>query len=74
MKIAMMKQMRNKPMDSLDFIMLVEEEGFNAENPEQIKALQGMIDTGLIWKLQGSWGRFAQSMLNVGVVSMPENT
>lgn len=58
-------------MDSLDFIMMVEEGGFDHTDPEQIKALQGMIDTGLVWKLQGSWGRFATQMINVGLVKMP---
>lgn len=44
-------------------------EGFEpAESEEQqIAAWQFLIDTGLAWTLQGSFGRTAQDLINRGV-------
>jgi hypothetical protein len=58
-------------MDQIDFIMLVEDEGFDHEDPEQVTALQEIINSGFIWKLQGSWQRFAKDMINAGIVKAP---
>ena len=55
-------------MDSLEFIIHVETEGFDPHAPEQVEALQWMIDSGLIWQLQGWWQRFAYSMIKAGIV------
>lgn len=57
-------------MESLDFIMHVESEGFDPQDEKQVAALQGMIDSGLIWNLQGSWQKFGTSMINAGIVSI----
>ena len=57
-------------MNELDFIMMVETEGFDETNPDHINGLQRMIDSELVWKLQGSWQRFASSLINAGVVSV----
>jgi len=54
-------------MGSLDFIMDVEENGFNPDNNEHVSALQDMIDSGLVWQLQGSWGRLARAAIEVGI-------
>jgi hypothetical protein len=35
-------------------------------NPQVIAAWQYLIDTGLCWKLQGSFGRVAQALINGG--------
>lgn len=44
-------------------------EGFEeTENEEQaIEAWQHLIDTGLAWKLQGSVGRMAMSLIEQGI-------
>jgi hypothetical protein len=55
-------------MDQIDFIIMVEEGGFNVEDEVHIASLQRMIDTSIIWKLQGSWQRFAKSMLKAKLV------
>jgi len=57
-------------MDSLDFIMMVEQEGFDEDNSDHVSALQSMIDTGMVWKLQGSWGRLAKSAIEADICSM----
>lgn len=61
-----------KQMDTIDFIITVESGEFDPENPSHIKSLQEMINSGLIYKLQGSWQRFAQSMIDVGLVFPPK--
>ncbi len=60
-----------KKMSSLDCIMLVEDGNFDHTDEAQIAAMQEMIDTGLVWKLQVSWGRFAQRLIDAGIVNSP---
>lgn len=55
-------------MENLDFIMEVEEEGFDPNNEYHVDTLQHMIDTGLVWKLQGFWGRLASRAIDQGIV------
>ena len=45
-------------------------EGFmEAESEEQyIKAWQHLVDTGLVWQLQGSFGRTATALIEQGVI------
>lgn len=46
-------------------------EGFiEAESEEQvIEAWQTLVDTGLVWQLQGWFGRTAQQLINQGVIT-----
>jgi len=46
-------------------------EGFiEAESEEQsIEAWQYLVDTGLAWKLQGSFGRTAAALIEAGIIS-----
>ena len=54
-----------KQMDILDAILLIEgEEGFS---PEQYHtAFQLLIDDGIVWKLQGFYGRSAKALIETG--------
>jgi len=50
-------------------------EGFIETNNEQevIKAWQHLVDTGLAWKLQGSFGRTAKQLIESGLIKEQEN-
>jgi len=45
-------------------------EGFSGEDHSEdqiIEAWQALIDSGLVWRLQGSYGRTAQYLINEGI-------
>lgn len=44
-----------------------------ADEETQIEAWQTLIDTGLAFRLQGSFGRQAVRMIEAGVCTMPCN-
>ena len=43
-------------------------EGEGASEKEQIRAWQYLVDTGLAWKLQGSFGRQARALIEAGII------
>jgi hypothetical protein len=53
-------------MDTFMAINLIE--GLeDAEEFEVIEAWQYLIDTGIVWSLQGYYGRTAQALINEGI-------
>jgi hypothetical protein len=58
-------------MDTFTAVMIAE--GIDeAESEEQaIDAWQHLIDTGLAWQLQGSFGRTAQALIEQGICHLP---
>jgi hypothetical protein len=38
---------------------------------EVIEFFQGLVDTGIAWRLQGSYGRTAKALINYGWVRTP---
>lgn len=58
--------------NALDFIMRLEGDGLdNAE--EVIDGMAHLIADGTAWKLQGSYGRFAQAMIDAGWIDADGN-
>ena len=45
-----------------------------ADEEIQIEAWQYLIDTGLAWRLQGSFGRGAMAMIEAGHCYLPDAT
>jgi len=50
--------------------MLSFEEGTLPEK-EVLKLFQKMVNTGIVWKLQGFYGRTAQNLLDRGLIKYP---
>jgi hypothetical protein len=57
-------------MNALRAISLVEgiEEGDEADT---LEAWQHLIDSGMVWHLQGSYGRMAEQLINAGLCNPP---
>jgi hypothetical protein len=49
---------------------LIQYEQENLTETETIELFQELIDTGLAWKLQGSYGRMAMFLVETGVVTL----
>ncbi len=39
------------------------------EHSEMVVFFQNLVDTGLVWKLQGSYGRTARDLISQGLVT-----
>jgi len=57
-------------MSTFEAIMTIEGTD-NASDDEQIAAWQHLIDTGIVWTLQGWYGRGAFHLINSGYCTMP---
>jgi hypothetical protein len=55
-------------MSSFDFIMAYE--SGECSDEEIISGFQNLIDSGLAWKLQGSYGRTAMALVKEGVCTL----
>lgn len=56
-----------KPFDTVGAIMAYEEGELDEEGT--IELFQHLLDTGVVWQLQGHYGRAAQSMINHGIIT-----
>ncbi len=56
---------------TLDAIMLLE--GGDPTKEEAIAAMQLLVDTGVVWQLQGSYGRLAKAMIDAGDVKFTQH-
>ena len=56
----------DKPFDSLAFIM--DYEGGELSDDEIIAGFQELVNSGLAWSLQGSYGRMARALINAGYI------
>jgi hypothetical protein len=57
-------------LDQLDAIIAYEQGELDED--ETIELFQGLIDSGLAWQLQGSYGRAANALLDAGLCTIPE--
>jgi hypothetical protein len=53
--------------DALDFI--IRYETGDVDEDEIIEGFQQLVDSGLAWSLQGSYGRTAASLIEAGLVT-----
>ena len=53
-------------MNTFDAIMIAENGGNTEE--ETLQAWQVLVDTGLAWTLQGSFGRTAMTLIEEGLI------
>jgi hypothetical protein len=53
-------------MNAVDACMICEGE-YEASREEQVEAWQHLIDNGMVWKLQGFYGRNATNLINAGI-------
>jgi len=59
-----MELIKNK-MNTLDAIDIIEEG--NSDANEIIDAYQYLINVGIVWNLQGSYGRMAKNLIERGI-------
>jgi hypothetical protein len=62
------KQMRG-PLSYTDQIIAYE--CGELDHDETIQLFQGLVDTGLAWELQGTYGRTAAQLIREGVITSP---
>jgi len=51
--------------------VLIAEGDIDTDQDTQIEAWQYLVDTGLAWSLQGSFGRMAQELIDQDVITAP---
>jgi hypothetical protein len=51
--------------------VLIAEGEIDTDQDTQIEAWQYLVDTGLAWSLQGSFGRMAQELIDQEVITAP---
>jgi len=53
-------------MNTLDAMLVIENED-GADYDDLIIAWQHLIDTGMVWNLQGFYGRTAKTLIEIGL-------
>lgn len=61
-------------MDTFTATMIIEGVEPEAYEGQIIDAWQLLIDTGLAWQLQGSYGRMARHLIEGGLCNVPAQT
>lgn len=60
-------------MSHIDFIMRLEGEADDLTAEEIIDGIASMVADGTVWHLQGSYGRYADSMIRSGWIDSEGN-
>jgi hypothetical protein len=61
----------NQAQADLTSRIIAFEEG-ELESEEVIELFQDLVNTGLAWQLQGSYGRMARGLIEAGEITLPE--
>lgn len=56
----------------MDVDKIIKYESGDMNEHELIEFFQGLIDSGMAWKLQGSYGRMAMHLINEGICTPPK--
>ncbi len=56
----------------MDVDKIIKYESGDMDEHELIEFFQGLIDSGMAWKLQGSYGRMAMHLINEGICTLPK--
>lgn len=56
----------------MDVDKIIKYESGDMNEHELIEFFQGLIDSGMAWKLQGSYGRMAMHLINEGICTLPK--
>ena len=57
-------------MTPINAVLIAEGEIYT-DQETQIDAWQYLVDTGIVWTLQGSFGRMAQELIDQDVITAP---
>ena len=60
-------------MDNYDAVMLAEGVMEPRDEAHLLEAWQHLVDTGMAWRMQGWFGRTAQSLIDAGLVEAKTN-
>lgn len=60
-------------MDPLRFIIAAEEAPELMTVDEYVEGMAGLVRTGIVWNLQGSWQRSAAALIETGVLDAEGN-
>jgi len=56
----------------MDVNKIIKYESGDMDEHELIEFFQGLIDSGMAWQLQGSYGRMAMHLINEGICTPPK--
>jgi hypothetical protein len=59
-------------MSTFEAVMIIEN-GNNHDEEELLAAWQALVDSGVVWKLQGYYGRTAMDLINSGRIARKVN-
>ena len=62
----------NEKFTVMDAVLLFELGELDED--EILELFQELVNTGMAWQLQGSYGRTAQQLINEGLIDAPSNT